>query len=230
MKGRHLESRTRRRRVGAATLLMLSLSALPVAAHAGIFRDLLSDVGLAKDPQPPKPGTAAAQTLPRQGFACCVLHYKKDTIEDSNYASLPLIPAGTPIEVINYGRHRAYIKIESKNMVLMQEESHDQEPLESWVGKMVVSADPRPHISAYPKPVQEAIRIGKVMVGMTREQAIAAVGYPLANENVTLDSPIWRVWRAHGEEYDLNFGSDGRLKSVTGDEGVTSQVIYQPGR
>jgi hypothetical protein len=31
-------------------------------------------------------------------------------------------------------------------------------------------------------------------------------------------------------EYDLNFGENGRLKSVSGDEGVTSLVIYQPGR
>jgi hypothetical protein len=95
---------------------------------------------------------------------------------------------------------------------------------------LVVSTDPRPRIASYPAAIQEAIRQGKVMVGMTREQAIAAVGYPVTSENVTLDAPAWRVWRSSGEEYHLYFGADGRLSSVTGDDGVIAQVLYRPGR
>jgi hypothetical protein len=65
---------------------------------------------------------------------------------------------------------------------------------------------------------------------MTREQAIAAVGYPLTSENVSLNQPVWRMWRSSHGEFDLNFGSDGRLTSITGDDSVTALVIYQPGR
>jgi hypothetical protein len=63
---------------------------------------------------------------------------------------------------------------------------------------------------------------------MTREQAIVAVGYPLTSENASLDEPVWRMWRSSRGEYDLNFEPNGRLGSITGEDEVTSLVIYQP--
>jgi hypothetical protein len=140
-----------------------------------------------------------------------------------------MIPAGTPIEVLNYGFHRAYVKVDGKPMRLGHDYGRDQESLQAWVGKIVVNDDPRPHIATYPPPVQAAIREGKVMVGMTREQAIASIGYPLTSENISLDAPMWRIWRSSHGEYDLNFGEDGRVKSITGDDSVTSLVTYRPG-
>ena len=64
--------------------------------------------------------------------------------------------------------------------------------------------------------------------GMTREQAIASVGYPLTSENVSLDAPMWKIWRSSHGEYDLNFKPNGRIGSITGDDDVTSQVVYHP--
>jgi hypothetical protein len=227
MKGRTLNMRERA--VFAPLALALSLTLASAAAHAGILRDVMVSVGLSK-PAPPAPGSPGSQTLPRKGFACCVLHYSRDWINDGNYAELPMIPAGTPIEVLSYGSNRAYIKVDGKPMRLGHDYGRDQESLEAWVNKIVVNDDPRARIATYAPPVQAAIREGKVMVGMTREQAIASIGYPLTSENVSLDAPTWRIWRSSHGEYDLNFGADGRVKSVTGDDGVTSVVIYQPGR
>ncbi len=225
MNGRHLQSWTRRRKVVVSLSLVLSLTVTSTRSHAGILRDVMEKMHISK-PEPPKPGSG----LPRQGFACCVLHYKKDTINDGNYAELPLIPAGTPVEVTNYGSNKAYIKIEGKPMQLKHDYGRDQESLDVWVNKVVVDTDPRPRIAGYPKLVQEAIREGKVVVGMTKEQAIVAVGYPLASENVTLDAPMWRIWRSSSGEYDLHFGPDNRIKSISGDDAVTREVIYQPGK
>jgi len=229
MNGRNIDVRARRRAVAAASALAASLTLVSAAAYAGILRDVMVSVGLSK-PAPPAAGSPGSQTLPRQGFACCVLHFSRDWINDGNYAELPMIPAGTPIEVLNYGSNRAYIKVDGKPMRLGHDYGRDQESLEAWVNKIVVSEDPRPRIATYPPPVQEAIRQGKVMVGMTREQAIASIGYPLTSENVSLDAPTWRIWRSSHGEYDLNFGADGRIKSISGDDGVTGLVIYQPGR
>jgi hypothetical protein len=216
---------------GLGVALALALLLGPSDSQAGFLRDVLASVGLAKkEPPPAPPGTPGSQTLPRQGFACCNLHYDGDWISDVNYAELPMIPAGTPIEVLSYGRHRAAIKVDGKPMRLGHDYGRDQETLEAWVGKVVVSDDPRPRISAYPATVQNAIKEGKVTVGMTREQAIVSMGYPLTNENISLDSPIWRLWRSRREEYQLNFRADGHLGSVTGDESVTSGVTYRPGR
>jgi hypothetical protein len=220
--------KVRRPRYAVATLLMLSmpLTLICGSSQAGILRDVMVSVGLSKPAPPP----AGALPLPRQGFACCDLHYDKDWINDGNYAELPMIPAGTPVEVLKYGLNRAYIKVDGKPMRLGHDYGRSQESLEVWVGKIIVSEDPRPRIAGYPRPVQDAIREGKVMVGMTREQAIASVGYPLTSENQSLDAPMWRIWRSSHGEYDLNFGTDGRIKSITGDDGVTGVVTYQPAR
>jgi hypothetical protein len=78
--------------------------------------------------------------------------------------------------------------------------------------------------------VQAAIREGKVAVGMTREQAIVAVGYPLTSENKSLDEPVWRMWRSSHGEYDLNFQPNGRIGSVTAEDDVMSLMVYHPGR
>jgi hypothetical protein len=141
-----------------------------------------------------------------------------------------MIPAGTPVEVLKYGLNRAYIKVDGKPMRLGHDYGRSQESLEAWTGKMIVSEDPRPSIAGYPRAVQEAIHEGRVMVGMTREQAIASIGYPLTSENASLDAPMWRIWRSSHGEYDLNFGADGRIKSITGEDSVTSLVVYQPPR
>jgi len=113
-------------------------------------------------------------------------------------------------------------------MRLDHDYGRDQESLDVWVSKVVVNQDPRPQIGEYPPDVQEAIRLGKVTVGMSREQAIASIGYPPANENITLDGPVWQLRRARGDEYQLNFDRNGRIASVTGDESVTDQMIYRP--
>jgi hypothetical protein len=226
MNDRKSNVRTAWRPVVAGWSLAAGLTLAVGAAQAGILRDVMVSAGLAK-PAPPPPGS---QTLPRQGFACCVLHYSRDWINDGNYAELPMIPAGTPIEVLSYGSNRAYVKVDGKPMRLGHDYGRDQESLETWVGKIVVNDDPKARIVTYPPQVQAAIRVGKVMVGMTREQAITAIGYPLTSENVSLDAPLWRIWRSSHGEYDLNFGADGRIKSITGDDSVTSLVIYQPGQ
>ncbi|HWJ34356.1 MAG TPA: hypothetical protein VNR70_03775 [Steroidobacteraceae bacterium] len=210
----------------------LSLSLLPRAARAGILRDVMVSVGLAKPPPTPvtAPGATGPETLPRQGFACCDLHYSRDWVNDGNYAELPMVAAGTPIEVLSYGTNRAYVKIDGKPMRLGHDYGRDQETLQAWVAKIVVNDDPRPRIATYAPTVQAAIREGKVMVGMSREQAIASIGYPLTSENVSLNEPVWRIWRSSRGEYQLNFGPDGRVKSITGDDSVTSLVTYQPGK
>jgi hypothetical protein len=212
--------------LGIALVIALPLTLEPTPSQAGVFRDVLASVGLAKPsaPPPPPPGSG----LPRQGFACCNLHFDKDWVNDGNYAKFPMIPAGTPIEVQSYGKNRAFVLVDGKPMKLGHDYGRDQETLDQWVNKIVVSQDPRPRITGYPKRVQEAIRAGKLVVGMTREQAIVAIGYPLTSENGPLESSTWKMWRSTHGEYDLNFGPDGRLTSITGDDEAVSQMVYKP--
>ena len=225
MSAPHRRSRIDQRSLVAAFAFFLVLTAS--SSQAGIFRDVMDKMGMG-GPTPTKDASGAPLVFPREGFSCCVLHFDGDKINDRNYASLPMIPAGTPVEVVGYDGSVAKIKIEGKAMRLDHNYGKDQESLDVWVNKIVVNEDPRPRITDYPPDVQEAIRLGKVMVGMTREQAIAAIGYPAANENITLDSPVWQLRRARGDEYQLNFDRNGRIESVSGDDSITSLMIYRP--
>ena len=209
-----------------SAVLALALLLGSLDSRAGILRDLEVSLHISKPDAPagPPPG------VPWDGFACCNLHYDGDTVNDRNYSELPMIPPGTPIQVIAYndGKQRADIRVDGKSMKLFHDNGREQESLEAWVAKIVVRDDPRPRLRTYTTAVRDAIYQGKLMVGMTREQALASIGYPVANENVVLDAPIWRLYRGKHDRYQLNFHTDGRVNSITGDAEVTTQVIYQP--
>ena len=224
MDGRTQLARVHERGFAYPLALVLSLILAPHASEAGILRELTDSLHITSSAPKNKDGTS---TFPRQGFACCDLHYDGDWVNDGNYSSLPMIAAGTPIEVLSYGRQRAYVKVDGKPMRLGHEFGRDQESLDDWVHKIVVDEDPKPRFLGYPAYIQQAIREGKVAVGMTREQVIAAVGHPRTDENFSPDTPVWRFWLSKGQEYQVNWSQDGRVASVTGDNVVTNLVLYR---
>ena len=117
MKDNKMPVRSGLRAVISSLALACILITVSAHARAGILRDVMASVGLAK-PAPAPVGSDGQPTFPRQGYACCDLHYDKDWINDGNYAELPMIPAGTPIEVLSYGRKRAAVKVDGKPMRL----------------------------------------------------------------------------------------------------------------
>lgn len=164
----------------------------------------------------------------QQGYTCCNLRYDGDWISDSNYANLPMIPAGTPIKVLSYGRDRAHVDLGGKPFRLGHDYGRAEESTERWVSKIVVSADPKPQLAAYPRQIQAAIRAGQVMKGMTREQVIMSVGYPLTSENRSLDAPVWRLWWSSFGEYQVEWDKQGRVKDITGHPETLKMMVYKP--
>ena len=198
-------------RCSATVVLLLAGSALLTLANGGA--EAADKTGL---------------HLPRQGFACCNLHVEGDWISDGNYAGLPMLPAGTPIKVTSLGRHKAFAEVGGKKMRLGHDYGRSEESLEQWVSKIVVEEDPKPKIAAYPADVQAAISEGRVVLGMTREQAVVAIGYPLTSETPSFDSLLWRHWVSSFEEYQLRWGSDGRLTEVIADAPILTRVVHKP--
>lgn len=211
-------------------LLLASLAAVGSAAHAGILRDVLAKVGIGAD-KPPVSANGDAVVFPREGYLCCNLHRDGSSVSDSNYATLPdILKAGTPVTVVGYGRNRANIDVNGTPMELNHDYGRDQESLDAWMNKVVIPDDPRGRVAAASATVKAAISAGKVVLGMTRQQALLAVGYPPANLTKSTDDAVWRLWAARHQEYQLHFGEDGRLTSVTGDGEITQHVIYLPSR
>lgn len=179
------------------------------------------------------PGCTVGEVKPEDrvplisGYTCCNFHYEKDWINDGNYAQLPMIPAGSPIKVISYGNSRAQVEIEGRPYRLSHDYGREQETLEQWVRKLVVDQDPKVKLATYPPAVRQAIQSGQIMVGMTKEQVIMSLGYPLTNENPRIDAPLWRYWWSSVGEYQVHWSAE-RVSKVTG-PGATVALVLAPG-
>ena len=160
------------------------------------------------------PALAAAQGKP-EGYTCCNLHYDKDWISDANWGNQPMIPAGTKIKVLDYGFNRASVEIDGKPFRIGQDYGRKEEPLERFIAKLVVKSDPKAKIDRFAAKTKAAIHDGHVLVGMTREQVLMAVGYPPTHRTPTLDTPVWHYWGSRAGRYEVHM-RDGKVEKVVG--------------
>lgn len=168
---------------------------------------------------------AGQPTYLRSGFACCNLHYEDDWISDANVSSLPFIPAGTPINVKSVSGSRAYIEVAGRPMRMGLDYGYERETTEQWVHKLVVLDDPKLRIASFPAPVRTAISSGQVMVGMTKEQATIALGYPRADLNPILNAPFWRYTWSSSVPYAVHW-SDGKVSKVDSNHEAIKSITY----
>jgi hypothetical protein len=159
-------------------------------------------------------------------FTCCNLRYDDDWISDANWSTLPFIPAGTPVVVKDFGRHRANVTIEGRPLRIGHDYGRQQQTKEEFVAKLVVAADPNLRIATFPRDVQAAIRAGKVMPGMTKEQVIISLGYPRTDTTPSTDLVEWVYRTYEDEEYVVIWGTDQRVKTIDGTLKVKRLVIH----
>jgi len=164
------------------------------------------------------------------GYACCNLRYDDNAINDTNHISLPFVPLGTRVSPRSHSKWRTEVWVDGRPMVIDLEYNRELETREQFLGKLVVPQDPRARVSAYPAEVREAIHQGKVLLGMTKEQVIIALGYPRSDFTVGgLAASRWVYSLTEDEQVILNFDDAGRLESADGGE-VALSVLLAPGR
>ena len=169
---------------------------------------------------------AAAPVAYRQvGFACCNLHYEGDQIKDSNHGQLPFVAAGTPIRIGRIDSHAVAVEIDGRPLRLVFE-NRAQKSIEQWMARIVVAEDPRLKLAGFPPAVRDAIKAGQLVKGMTREQAIMAVGYPQNSEKMRFDGPHWRYWWSGFTPYYV-YWSGNKLTRIDGPAEVVAKVQYK---
>ena len=181
---------------------------------------------------------AGCETTPQQatpghsilaGYTCCNLHYDGDWISDANWSSMPMIPAGASIKVLDYARYRVMAEIDGRKMRLGLDYGRAQ-PVEEWARKLVVQEDPRQRIGRWPAPVREAVRAGKVAIGMSKDEVLVSLGHPPAHQTPSLDAPQWKYWHtAHGS-FLVVWDGAGRVKDVIADPQTRYSVVYERGK
>lgn len=165
------------------------------------------------------------------GFLCCNMRSIGGWISDSNYEAEEteeshIIPLGTPVKVTGYGRHRAFVLIEGKKYALGNDYSRNLLLLD-FTKRYVLPHDPQEKLAHIPPHIQEAIRNSKVTQGMTREQVIMAVGYPITSENPSLDANIWRFWRGPFSEFRVRFDAAGLVDRIDAAMEIEHKVIQR---
>ncbi|MEW6707111.1 MAG: hypothetical protein AB1430_19865 [Pseudomonadota bacterium] len=163
---------------------------------------------------------------PAEGFLCCTMRTDGDWISDANYADErpTLVPAGTPIKATGYGRYRVHVLIAGAKQAIGNDYSRKLD-MASFARRYIVAEDPQVQQAAYPAEVREAIRKGRLTLGMTREQAIMALGYPVMDLNPSLDAQRWRYEVTGGRPFVVVFSEDGRVSEVEGDARARGFVL-----
>ena len=160
------------------------------------------------------------------GYLCCNMRSAGGWISDINYEEddARIVPLGTPLKVTGYGRYRAFVEIGGKRQALGNDYSRDL-PLDVFAKRYVVKDNPLDRLSTFPAPIQQAIRASKLKQGMTREQVLMAVGYPVTSENPKLDAKVWRFWLSSFSEFRVRFNDAGLVERVDADAGIEDKVI-----
>lgn len=161
-------------------------------------------------------------------YTCCNLRYDGDWISDANWANLPFIPAGSRIALDGFRRSYANVFIEGKPMRIGQDYGSEQESREVFVDRLIVKDDPKLKLATYPPKMQAAIRAGKILPDMTKEQVIMSLGYPRTDTTPDRQSNEWTYWTLQSQQYTVVWNAEKRVQSIEAALPVKRQVIYNP--
>ncbi len=161
-------------------------------------------------------------------YTCCNLRYEGDWISDANWGRLPMVPAGARIKLVDASKNRAKILVDGRPMRFGLDYGRQQITIDKLLDRLSLKDDPAPRIASWPEPVRQAVRAGQVVAGMTREQAIVALGYPRLDATPDTSATTWRYWTIQDEEYTLEWNSVGLLDRVIGSESVLRSVEFKP--
>jgi hypothetical protein len=162
------------------------------------------------------------------GYLCCNMRTDGSWISDINYqdAGKKGLPVGTLLKVTGYGRNRVNVDINGQKQSIGNDYSRST-PLDVFARRYVVEQDPLTKIVSFPKKIQDAIASARVTKGMTREQVLMAIGYPVSDENPSLDSKEWRFWLSSFVEFVVVFDDKGLLQKVDTDFDTRSKVYLE---
>lgn len=170
---------------------------------------------------------AAAHAQPKpEGFLCCNMRSDGRWISDSNYQESGkfVIPLGTPAAVVDYARYRASVKFPDGTQTLGNDYSREL-AMPDFARRYVVAEDPKLKLRQFPKKVQDAITSMRVLRGMTREQVLMAIGYPIASETPHLDGRVWKYWLWTFSPYDIYFDERGIVTDIQTDPDTRMRVV-----
>lgn len=169
---------------------------------------------------------ALAAELPTEGFLCCNMRTDGHWISDINYeeSGKSLLPMGTPVKFKGLGRNRVEIEVNGKTQFLGNDYSRDLST-EVFAQRYIVARNPKQLLATMPPRIREAVNAAKVATGMSREQVVMALGYPVSSETANLNAPAWKFWLWSFSPFTVHFDNQGRVNRVETDPETLAKVL-----
>ena len=177
------------------------------------------------DADSPRASPASGKPL-AQGYTCCNLRYDVDRITPANLAQLPFIAAGAPIRIGRIEGSVAHAEIDGKPMQLSLEPGQPASALNPWLATLIVAEDPKRLIARWPAAIRQAIERGQLARGMSREQAVIAVGPPQHEDRRRPDNPVWRCGWSGFTPYYVHWAK-GSLSRIEGPGDAVASLSFK---
>ena len=130
-----------------------------------------------------------------------------------NYQQSGLIPLCTKVRIESYSHKRMVFRVlETGRPYTYYAHKSMREPFDTHLRRYF--GVECPDVSGMSEIDQEGIRIGQVLVGMTREGVQLAIGLPPRHETPSLKSPQWKYWRSRADTFMVYFGADGKVSGL----------------
>lgn len=162
------------------------------------------------------------------GFLCCNMRTDGAWISDSNYveSGKTTVPFGSPAKFAGFGRYRFHLEVGGKRQSIGNDYSRDL-TMEAFARRYLVKEDPRLKIKSASPKIRAAVESMRVTKGMSREQVLMAVGYPISSENPHLDARQWKYWLWSYTPFVVHFDPQGYVNKVETDAETMSRVFLE---
>jgi hypothetical protein len=172
--------------------------------------------------------TQAQTTTTETGYLCCNMRSDGNWISDSNYqeAGKTIVPLGTTVTLTGFGRYRVNVQINGQPQAIGNDYSRYL-AMEAFAKRYIVKEDPRAKLDAATPKARTAIESARVTKGMSREQVLMALGYPIADENPHLDGRVWKYWLWTFSPFKVHFDANGLVTNASGHPDTLAYVYLE---
>jgi len=149
-------------------------------------------------------------------FVASDANYGRYRSSQSGYAAGPLLAAGTRVRVTKVGGSAiAFQPLDSPTTYTMIFRYGGKVmPVGQYFQNILRDKNPLDAMRNAPRSIADGVREGRLIEGMTKEQALIARGYPPAHRTPSLDANEWIYYDTLGFVDRVEF-ADGKIHSVT---------------
>lgn len=138
----------------------------------------------------------------------------KNKYDTTNYHIDTLVPINTAVKITDMGSSGMEFEIPSMgNMAVKFRNIEKYSHLDMDKLKARLLGTTKVDLSKSSKKVQDAIKGGRVITGMTKKEVLLAYGYPPAHKTPSIENNSWTYWKTRWNKMIVNF-QDNKVSRI----------------